>query len=166
MAIDRYKMCCRIVNTVGLAVVILSTATVLALYSGVASIRKVEGASMQPTLHTGDKMFVVKSKEYNRGDIIVFNSHKDGTYVKRVIAVAGDTVEIRNGSVYINGEEQYEKYLIAQYTKNGDTDGPIKIPKGKYFVLGDNREVSADSRYKEVGLVDISDVVGRYIHSI
>lgn len=166
MAIDRYKLCCRIVNTVGLAVVLLSATTVLALYSGVASIRKVEGASMQPTLHTGDKMFVVKSKEYNRGDIIVFDSHKDGTYVKRVIAVYGDTVEIKNGSVYINGVEQYEKYLIAQYTKNGDTDGPVKVPKDKYYVLGDNREVSADSRYKDIGLIDKSDVVGKYIHSI
>lgn len=163
MAIDKYKVCCRIVNTVGLVAVALATTAVLALYSGVASIRNVEGASMQPTLHTGDKMIIVRSNTYEHGDIVVFNSHKDGTYVKRVIGVPGDRIEVKNGSVYRNGVELYEEYLIAQYTKDGDTSGEVEVPDGKYFVLGDNREVSEDSRYKAVGLIDKSDIIGKYI---
>lgn len=152
-----------IVNIAGATVITAMVVALISLYSGVASIRKVEGKSMQPTFHDGDKLLTLKCKEYNRGDIVVFDTHSDGTYIKRIIGLPGDTIEIKHGSLYINGDEQYEDYLIVQYTENGEMYGKVTLPTNKYFVLGDNREVSDDSRYSNVGLVDLNDIVGKCI---
>lgn len=128
----------------------------------------VRGDSMYSTLEEGDYLIInrmsYKFKEPQRGDIIVFESdlqQEDGTnkdLVKRVIGVGGDTVKIKDSIVYVNGEVLDEPYIHDEVT-DGDID--TVVPEGCVFVLGDNRDISMDSRYEEVGFVDESDILGK-----
>lgn len=128
----------------------------------------VRGDSMYSTLEEGDYLIInrmsYKFKEPKRGDIIVFESdlqQDDGSskdLVKRVIGVSGDRVKIENSKVYVNGEELVEPYIYDEVT-DGDID--TVVPEDSVFVLGDNREISLDSRYDSVGFVDDSDILGK-----
>lgn len=128
----------------------------------------VRGDSMYSTLEEGDYLIInriaYKFKEPEHGDIIVFKSdlqQEDGSnkdLVKRVIGVGGDHVKIENSKVYVNGEELVEPYIDDQITE-GDID--TIVPQDCVFVLGDNREISLDSRYDSVGFVDDSDIIGK-----
>ena len=131
----------------------------------------VSGDSMLPTLHENDYLIinrmVYRMGEPKNGDVIVFKSDlekNDGTtkdLVKRIIGVAGDKVVIKDGKVYLNDKLLDETYLSEGMDTTGDVD--IVVPEGKLFVLGDNREVSLDSRYEQVGLVDVNDVEGKVL---
>ena len=131
----------------------------------------VSGDSMLPTLHENDYLIInkigYKIGEPKNGDVIVFKSDlekNDGTtkdLVKRIIGVAGDKVVIKDGKVYLNDKLLDETYLSEGMDTTGDVN--IVVPEGKLFVLGDNREVSLDSRYEQVGLVDVNDVEGKVL---
>ena len=123
----------------------------------------VEGASMNPTLQDDDYLLISRQSytfgEPERGDIIVFPHHEsteDSLYIKRVIAIPGDHLEIHDGNVYINGELQYEDYIKSGAITEGYVN--LIIPEGQVFVMGDNRENSSDSRY--FGTVNIEEVTG------
>ena len=128
----------------------------------------VRGDSMYSTLEEGDYLIInrmsYKFKDPERGDIIVFKSdlqQDDGSskdLVKRVIGVSGDRVKIENSKVYVNGEELTEPYIHDEVTE-GDID--TVVPENSVFVLGDNRDISLDSRYSEVGFIDNSDILGK-----
>ncbi len=124
----------------------------------------VDGDSMQPTLQTGDRLLLSSlTNEYERGDIVVIDRYTDEPLIKRVIAVAGDTVEIlSDNTLLINGIEQYEPY-IQGYTVPRDMAGVVTVPEGRLFVMGDNRTTSKDSRLNEIGMVSVKDVVGKAI---
>ncbi len=144
--------------------------------------RIIEGASMFPTLETGQRMlvnrFVYARADSGplgaiagddgfifhgpqRGDIIIFHppGGYDTDFVKRVIAVPGDTVDIRGGVVYVNGAQVEEGYLNDPSTSALGGAYPRTVPPGQYFAMGDNRRVSNDSR--SWGFVQGGDVVGR-----
>ncbi len=131
----------------------------------------VDGRSMNPTLKDKDIVFVEKistlSEKYKRGSIIIFDAPRTDhdIYIKRVVGVAGDKIEIKNGKVYLNGKELEEKYLAeGTVTKRGtfmaDKESFI-VPKGYIFVMGDNRDFSEDSR--AFGPVKLDAVKGRAI---
>lgn len=107
--------------------------------------------SMVPTLEVGDRVlvnkFIYRFTEPERGDIVVFKSVEgDGSdLIKRVVALPGDTVAVRNGTLFVNGEPQNEPYLNKQFPDQSFY-APTKVPEGHVFVMGDNRANSADSR--------------------
>jgi signal peptidase I len=127
-----------------------------------AQATQVHGQSMEPTLHS-DQRLVVEKVSYRfhgprRGDVIVLKSPQQSSelLIKRVIGLPGEAVEIRQGRVYINGEEWDEPYLERS---PGGNWGPIIVPPLHVFVLGDNRSFSNDSR--AFGMVPIENIVGR-----
>ncbi|MEC1604443.1 signal peptidase I sipS [Bacillus halotolerans] len=130
----------------------------------------VDGESMEPTLLDHERVFVNMTVKYigefKRGDIIVLNGD-DVHYVKRLIGLPGDTVEMKNDQLYINGKKVAEPYLKANkkhakedgYDHLTDDFGPIKVPDNKYFVMGDNRRNSMDSR-NGLGLFTKKQIAG------
>lgn len=123
---------------------------------------RVEGPSMLDTLHEGDRMIVtiidMKLNGAQRGDVVIchYPERKD-QFVKRVVGVAGDVVEIRGGVTYINGAAQAEPYVTHPPR---DDYGPYTVPEDHYFVMGDNRGNSNDSRYSDVGALQEDMLVG------
>lgn len=125
----------------------------------------VHDVSMQPTLYEGDNLIVEKispkTGNLHRGDIIVFYEPLEKRQlIKRLIAVEGDTVEIKDGKVFINGEATVENYTKEGFTSPGEYNN-LTIEKGHIFVLGDNRGNSRDSR--SLGLIKVSQVTGKAI---
>ncbi len=138
----------------------------------------IPSGSMEPTLEAGDRLVVNKVSyrlhDVSRGDVIVFeipaaDVGSDGIkdLIKRVVGLPGDTIETRSGAVYINDRKLEEPYL-AEGTLTGDpTQGSNPsiprqvVPEGHVFVLGDNRDNSADSRYPFRGPIPLEDIVGR-----
>ncbi len=160
-----------IVTTVGLAVILY-----LIITTFVVQTFRVEQQSMIDTLQPGQHLLIDKLTPrfdaYSRGDIIVFHprGESDQTpFIKRVIGVGGEHVEIKNGSVWIDGvrlEEDAYTYVDPATGENQPTlatgqASEWDVPEGSLFVLGDHRGGSTDSRRASVGLVDVDDVVGR-----
>lgn len=128
----------------------------------------VDGSSMAPTLHDKDSVIVDKLSyrfsDPDRFDIVVFRYlPKDETYyIKRIIGLPGETVQIIDGYVYINGELlESDIYGSAVMLEPGRASEPITLGEYEYFVLGDNRNGSSDSRMDSVGNVEISQIVGK-----
>ncbi|MCH5584983.1 signal peptidase I [Shimazuella sp. AN120528] len=121
----------------------------------------VQGPSMLNTMRTGDKIIINKLVYWftspARGEIIVFHSKEDRDLIKRVIGLPGDTIQVKNNHVYINGKILSEPYLT--YSTQTSTIPLIKIPSNHLFVMGDNRENSTDSR--ELGPIPIDQIIGR-----
>ena len=131
---------------------------------------EVDGSSMEPTLTNGDNLIVDKLsyrfRDPERFDIIVFPyKHKEKTYyIKRIIGLPGETVQIdEKGDIYINGEILSESYgrEIIKAENIGLAAEPIVLGEDEYFVMGDNRNNSTDSRYPQVGNIKREDIIGR-----
>jgi signal peptidase I len=114
------------------------------------------GPSMSPTLLTNDRFMITTDVHHlERGEIVIFNAPEGKIYVKRIIGLGGDTIEIKNNSVYLNGTELAEPYIVKE---NIDFN-LIKVPEGSYFVLGDNRPNSHDSR--AMGPINEDKIIGK-----
>lgn len=128
---------------------------------------RVDGRSMMNTLHDGDNLIVEKLSyrfsDPKRFDIIVFPpTGKKEYYIKRIIGLPGETVQIdENGNIYINGELLKENYGAETIQNPGRAANPITLGDDEYFVMGDNRNNSKDSRSEEVGNVKRSQIIGR-----
>ncbi|WP_439443828.1 signal peptidase I [Listeria aquatica] len=134
------------------------------------SLVKIEGVSMKPTLKSNEYGLIYKrDATYKRGDIISFSSPDvpNTEYIKRIIGLPGDKIEIIDGNLYLNGREQKEKYIRRSEALSKlnysleDSSGVKTVPQGKVFVLGDNRLHSRDSR--EFGFIDLSKITGKWI---
>ena len=135
----------------------------------------VSGASMYPTLHNGDRMVLSKVGDIHRFDVIILKAPDENVeYIKRVIGMPGDTVEMKRGVLYINGKKVDQPFIntealakqtvfIDDFTLESLT-GESKVPEGKYFVLGDNRGVSKDSRM--IGFINRSAIEGKAVFTI
>lgn len=139
---------------------VLALVLYFAIDAVVARVR-VLNISMVPTLVPGELVMVnklaYKLGEMQRGDIIVFHYSEEEDYVKRLIGLPGDEVEMQNGIIYISGRPMIETYLNEMPTYSGKWT----VPEGKIFVLGDNRNKSSDSH--NWGFVSVDEVMGRAI---
>ncbi len=123
----------------------------------------IPSSSMYPLLEKGDQLLIKKvdASEIKRGDVIVF--YKDNTlYIKRVIGLPGETIYIETGNVYVNGCLLQEDYVMNKDTYNGQ----FIVPNDSYFVLGDNRANSKDSRYWSDSYVKADAIMGKAIIKI
>ena len=142
--------------------VVIAFLMVVFLYQPV----KVEGTSMQPELLDQERIFVNKFvyhfEEIHRGDIVVFWYPKDPSksFIKRVLGVPGDVISIRDGQVHINGEMVEERYVPRGY-QDADSYPPVRVREGHYYVLGDHRNASNDSR--SWGLVPRKYIYGKAV---
>ena len=148
--------------SIGLAVLLF-----LVVRSFLFRVAHVTGKSMEPTLNHGD-MVVLNRFSYlfsspRVGDIVAFPYPEDPSefYIKRVIAVPGDTVDLQEGAFVINDSPLDDYFSSETIISMGDVIFPITIEDGRYFVLGDNRNGSMDSRFSTVGTVPAQDMVGR-----
>lgn len=142
---------------------------------------RVDGPSMQPNLQNNERVVCLKQAKIHRGSVVVFDANGvdpqvsvKTEYVKRVIGLPGDTVEAKSGNLYVNGKKVDQSYISKSERSSGTGtwtlhsisqenswvlhNGAYKVPKGEYFVLGDHRSVSNDSRYW--GFVPKSKIVG------
>lgn len=133
----------------------------------------VSGQSMENTLHNKENLIVEKVsryfKDYDRFDIVIFYpehleiGEEEEYYVKRIIGLPGETVQIIGEDIYINGEILEEDYGKESIDWAGLAEEPIELGKDEYFVLGDNRRESLDSRFEKVGIVHKSSIAGKAI---
>jgi signal peptidase I len=138
---------------------------VFLVFAFIFRIASVEGASMNPTLKDGDWLAVKSiSTEIKRGDIVIITQPNalNEPLVKRVIAVGGDTIDINftEGIVKINGEVIHEPFIAEPTQRQFDIAFPITVPQGYYFVMGDNRNNSIDSRSNIVGFISYGYILG------
>ena len=148
--------------------VILIGLTLFLINTYVGQRTYISGPSMQPTLHDGDNLIVDKISyrftDPKRYDIIVFpyRYQDDIFYIKRIIGLPGETVQIINGYVYINGELREDEVYGAEVMEDaGIASEPITLGEDEYFVLGDNRNHSSDSRDPNVGVLHRDELIGR-----
>ena len=123
----------------------------------------VEGKAMMPAFNNGDRILIEKNlDDLKRGDVIAFLYPKDRSkwYIKRVVGLPGEVVEIRAGKVFINGQVFDEPYVDESFNQSKATFPPKQVPEYQYFVMGDNRDNSSDSRYW--GTVDRELIQGKY----
>lgn len=125
------------------------------------------GESMYPTLQHKDVLIMSDLYyvfgEPEIGDIVVFpyKENEDDKYIKRVMAKGGDVIDIRDDEIYINDEKLEDDFSYEYVYSHGNIDYPFVVPEETYFVMGDNRNASKDSRYEEVGCVTEDDIMGK-----
>lgn len=128
---------------------------------------RVSGHSMEPMLAAEEEILVDRIRYHfadpERFDIIVFEKENSGTsktYIKRIVGLPGETVQIVNEEIYINGAQLEGQESIRHVTLSGLAEKPITLAQNEYFVLGDNRESSEDSRFANIGNVKNSEILG------
>ena len=147
-------------------VVVIGLAYVLVSFFGIRT--NVVGQGMEQTLENDDDILVNKFayiiSKPKQGDVIVFlpnGNKKSHYYVRRVVAVPGDTVQIKDGALYVNDELYKESTDVASMEDAGIASDAVKLEKDEYFVLGDNRNNSEDSRYANIGNVKRDYIIGK-----
>lgn len=127
---------------------------------------QIYGTSMSPTLDEGQIVVSVKGYEFEPGDLVAFYIGNK-LLVKRVIANPGDIVNIaEDGTVYINGEELIEPYLVEKAFGECDLELPYQVPESKFFMMGDHRASSVDSRSSVVGCIAKEQIVGKIVFCV
>lgn len=142
-------------------ILILVAAVAVLLATLFLPVMRIYGTSMEPTMESGDITVAIKNADIDSGDVIAFYCNNK-VLVKRVIGCAGDWIDIDEaGTVTVNGAELEESYLSSRAFGDTDIELPYQVPDGKFFVMGDQRESSIDSRNTAVGCVGMEQIVGR-----
>lgn len=162
----RYKR--RYNRTLRSTVAILIVVAALAVLAATLwmPVLRVYGSSMAPTLHNGEILVSVKTKDFSSGDIIAFY-HGNKLLIKRYIAGPSDYVNVdEDGNVSVNGTLLDEPYLAEKAYGEADIEFPYQVPDQRYYVMGDNRSVSIDSRSSIVGCIAEDQIVGKVVFRV
>ena len=144
-----------------LVMLVVSVAAAFLLATQLMPVLQIYGSSMNPTLWDRDTVVAVKDKTPARGDVVAFNLNNK-ILVKRVIGVGGDRIDVlEDGTVLVNGEQLEETYITAKVDGDPDITLPYQVPEDSYFVMGDHREKSVDSRHTVVGCVTKEQLIGK-----
>lgn len=148
-------------STLGILVVVAALAVFLSFAK--LPLLEMTGESMSPTMQPGEYVLAERGAAFETGDVIAFH-YNSKVLVKRVVAVAGQWVDMDEyGNVYVDGQMLEEPYLKHKTYGNVDIEFPYQVPEGSVFVLGDNRDISLDSRTKEIGCIYDEQVVGKVL---
>ncbi len=153
------------------SVLVTAVLAVAVIFTFIFKISAVDGSSMNNTLYDGDKV-IITARDWNveNGDIVVISQPNiyEKVLIKRVIATEEQTVVVNaaEGQVIVDGEVLDEPYIAETTRVQGNMTYPIIVPKGKVFVMGDNRNASTDSRDKFVGLIDTRYIVGEAVYRV
>ena len=166
--LDRVKYKRRYINvfksTVYTLVVVAAFAVLVATLW--MPVLQIYGSSMTPTIDEGQIVISVKGKNFEQGDLVAFYIGNK-LLVKRIIASPSDYVLVdENGTVFVNGTELYEPYVSEKSFGECDIEYPYQVPDSKYFLMGDHRETSVDSRVSVVGCIPEEQIVGKIVFRV
>ncbi|MBR3962150.1 MAG: signal peptidase I [Oscillospiraceae bacterium] len=166
--LDRVKYKRRYINvfksTVYTLVVVAAFAVLVATLW--MPVLQIYGSSMTPTIEEGQIVVSVKSKNFEQGDLVAFYIGNK-LLVKRIIATPSDYVLVdENGTVFVNGEELDEPYVSEKAFGECDIEYPYQVPDSKYFLMGDHRKTSIDSRTSAVGCISDEEIVGKILFCV
>lgn len=158
----RYKTLFR--STINILIVVVAISVLLATLF--FPVLQIYGKSMMPTLVSNDIVLCVKKTNYKQGDIIAFY-YNNRILVKRVIATERDWVKLDDdGNVYVNDKILSEDYVKEKSKGNTDIEFPYQVSEDSYFVMGDKRSNSVDSRNSQIGSVDNDDIIGKIVFKV
>ena len=148
----------------GIVIGLIAAAAAIIIVTNLwVAVMQVDGSSMEPMLRMDEIILATRGDRPAKNDVIVFE-HNNKTYIKRVIAAGGDRVDIRkDGVVTVNGVPLKEPYVSELSIGSYDIDLPFQVPPETYFVLGDNRPASMDSRDSRIGPVGREQIIGKVI---
>ncbi|HAM16110.1 MAG TPA: signal peptidase I [Eggerthellaceae bacterium] len=151
-------------TTVGVLIVVVAAAIIVSTF--LISVLQIRGNSMEPTVHEGDLLIANHSTAFDQGDVVAFY-YNNKVLLKRVIAFPGDWVDIDdNGLVAVNGHVIREEYVKDLALGATDIVFPYQVPENRFFVLGDNRSVSIDSRSNVIGTITEEQVIGKVLYRV
>lgn len=160
---ERYKRRFRRIlrSTVNALIVVAAVAALIATL--VLPVLQIAGTSMEPSLNDGDIVLLVKTGSLETGDLCAFY-YSNKILIKRIIATPGDYIWInRDGTVYLNNQELMEPYVSEKSLGECDIEFPYQVPENHYFLMGDHRETSIDSRSSVIGAVANDQMIGKIL---
>lgn len=159
---SRYKKLLR--STVYTLVIVAAVSVLVATL--LLPVLQIYGTSMNPNLYEGDIVVSVKSSSFKAGDVVAFY-YNNRVLVKRIIGMPGDVITVdKNGDVYVNNALLDEPYLSKKSYGNADIEYPYTVPQNSYFVLGDHRDSSVDSRSSLIGCVERDEIIGKIVFRV
>lgn len=161
---DNIKYRKALVGTINVLVVIAALAVLVSTL--LLPVLQISGDSMEPTLSNDEIIVLVKTDDFQTGDICSF-TWNNRTLIKRVIGTAGDWIDISaDGTIYLNGEELTEPYVTDKSIGECDITLPYQVPEDSLFVVGDHRATSIDSRNTVIGSVNYDQVIGKVVFRV
>ena len=161
---DRRRLFALIRNTLYILVLVAAIAVLVSVY--ILPVLHIYGTSMTPALNNGELVAAIKTSDLKSGDVAAFY-YNNKLLVKRVVGVPGDWIDLKeNGDFYVNGELLDDPYLEEKAFGDCNITLPIQVPESRYFLVGDHRSVSIDSRITAIGFISEEQIVGKLIYRV